>query len=276
MKGYHTGGDWQDITSINRNEVVFEGRHKAYGAYFIRTRYPNTLLLAMFSSVVFIMVCAIIPYTVQHFTHHDLPQILPDEVIVNPVNTFTPVQPIKTETTQPKPLKPTVSSGSNIVIDNRHQIDTAKPDNLPEPIHTDPSAGNGQTNTNPNPNPNPPGGGGGTGVNPIPVVDNTVHPIVSEMPKFPNGSVEEYLRKNTDYPTEERDLRVQGTVIVSFVVEKDGSVSNVKILRGVVGGPGLEAEAKRVISDMPRWTPGKQNGIPARVQFSVPISFRIQ
>src|ERR1017187_10372802 len=66
MNGYKTGGNWTDVTSFGRNEVVFEGRHKAYGAYYIRQRYSNSLLFSLLSAISLIAVCAVIPYFLRH------------------------------------------------------------------------------------------------------------------------------------------------------------------------------------------------------------------
>lgn len=102
-----------------------------------------------------------------------------------------------------------------------------------------------------------------------------VFTIVQQMPKF-KGDFNEYLQKNIKYPEAERKAGVTGTVYINFVVEKDGSISSAKVLRGVAGGPGLDAEALRVVSGMPKWTPGTQNGQPVRVAFNLPIRFRLE
>jgi TonB family protein len=98
--------------------------------------------------------------------------------------------------------------------------------------------------------------------------------IVDQMPEF-NGDLFRYLGDNIDYPKTEQDNDISGIVYVSFIVEKDGSVSTVKVVKGVANGPGLDAEAIRVISGMPRWKPGKENGVTERVQFTLPIHFEL-
>ena len=84
----------------------------------------------------------------------------------------------------------------------------------------------------------------------------------------------EYLSKNIIYPAEAEKNGFQGRVVVTYVVEKDGSLSQVKVAKGVE--PSLDAEAVRVISSMPKWTPGKQNGEPARVKYTLPVTFKLQ
>lgn len=84
----------------------------------------------------------------------------------------------------------------------------------------------------------------------------------------------EYLKDNLEYPSIALDATIQGNVIVQFVVEKDGSITGTKILRGIGGG--CDEEARRVIENMPKWTPGRQRGRPVRVQFTLPVKFVLQ
>ena len=96
------------------------------------------------------------------------------------------------------------------------------------------------------------------------------------MPDFTaNGykSFVEYLAANIKYPENEMKQGLQGTVYISFIVEKDGSVTNVKTERGVANAPGLAIEAMRVISTMPKWTPGMQDGKRVRVRVTQPVKF---
>lgn len=100
--------------------------------------------------------------------------------------------------------------------------------------------------------------------------------IVESMPEFPGGDVArmQFLHDNIKYPQIARESGIQGTVYVTFVVEKDGRVTDIRVLRGIGGG--CDEEAIRVIKAMPRWAPGKQRGKPVRVQFNMPIKFTLQ
>ena len=94
------------------------------------------------------------------------------------------------------------------------------------------------------------------------------------MPEFAGpGTFSQYLGKNIKYPTVEKEEGKTGTVYISFVVEKDGSITNVKPVKEVPGAPGFTKEAIRVISQMPKWKPGQMNGKPVRVEFTQPIKF---
>lgn len=110
---------------------------------------------------------------------------------------------------------------------------------------------------------------------PQPVNSNRVYDVVEQMPSFPGGisGLRTYLNQNTRYPAVAQENCVQGRVVVSFVVGKDGHISDVTVLRSV--DPSLDKEAVRVIRNMPRWTPGKQGGEPVKVRYNVPVSFRL-
>jgi TonB family protein len=101
-----------------------------------------------------------------------------------------------------------------------------------------------------------------------------VFTIVQQMPKF-KGNLNEYLSKNIKYPEAERKAGITATVYVSFVVEKDGTVTGTKVINVKPVSPGLGSESIRVVSSMPPWTPGMQNGHIVRVQFNLPIRYEL-
>jgi protein TonB len=106
--------------------------------------------------------------------------------------------------------------------------------------------------------------------------ENQIFVFVEEYPEFPNGeeNMYKYLGSNIKYPHEALENGIQGTVVVKFVVEKDGSISNVKAVRKIGGG--CDEEAVRVVKRMPRWKPGKQSGKPVRTEFTLPIQFKLK
>lgn len=103
-----------------------------------------------------------------------------------------------------------------------------------------------------------------------------VYEVCEQMPIFPGGdaAMMKYLSENVKYPALAIKAQEQGRVVVSFTVEKDGAISDVKVARSVT--PSLDAEAVRVVKAMPKWTPGRQGGQPVRVNYNVPVSFRLQ
>lgn len=106
--------------------------------------------------------------------------------------------------------------------------------------------------------------------------DTLVFEVVEVPPRFPGGDVKlmEYLSRTVRYPVEAQKKHVQGRVILHFIIEKDGSVSNVRVARSV--DPSLDAEAIRVVNSMPKWEPARQKGQPVRVRYTIPIQFRLQ
>jgi protein TonB len=104
---------------------------------------------------------------------------------------------------------------------------------------------------------------------------NQVLIVVEEMPSFPGGmpSLSAYVSEHLKYPEKAKKLRVEGLVLLQFTVEKDGSVSNVEVIRGI--GYGCDEEALRVVKAMPAWKPGQQVGKPVRVRYSLPIRFKL-
>lgn len=103
-----------------------------------------------------------------------------------------------------------------------------------------------------------------------------VFQVVEVDPEFPGGmeALIKYLSENIKYPEQAKKNKIQGKVYISFVVEKDGSVADAKVLRGIGGG--CDEEALRVVNAMPKWTPGKQRNTPVRVQFNLPVAFKLQ
>jgi protein TonB len=100
--------------------------------------------------------------------------------------------------------------------------------------------------------------------------------VVEQMPEYPGGmpALFDYLTQNVKYPSDAEKQKIEGIVIATFVVETDGSISNVEIVKPVF--PSLDSEAIRVIKGMANWTPGKQNGEVVRVKYTLPISYRLQ
>ncbi len=107
------------------------------------------------------------------------------------------------------------------------------------------------------------------------VEDEPAFLAVENPPEFPGGdqALSAFIARNVRYPPQARENRIEGKVFVSFIIEKDGSVSNIKVVKGVGGS--CDEEAKRVVSILPNFIPGKQNGRPVRVQYFVPINFKL-
>jgi protein TonB len=108
------------------------------------------------------------------------------------------------------------------------------------------------------------------------VEEAEIFTVVESMPTFPGGmgALMKYLAENIKYPPLAKESGIQGRVFINFVVEPDGRISNVKVLRGIGGG--CDEEAVRVVKSMPKWSPGKQRGKPVRVSYNLPVKFTLQ
>ena len=111
---------------------------------------------------------------------------------------------------------------------------------------------------------------------PVKEEETKVFDVVEQMPSFPGGpsALMQYLSSNIKYPVVAEENGVQGRVVCTFVVEKDGSITDVRVVKSV--DPSLDKEAVRVVKGMPKWIPGKQNGSAVRVKYTVPVTFRLQ
>ena len=103
-----------------------------------------------------------------------------------------------------------------------------------------------------------------------------VFDVVEKMPEYPGGQAAlfEYLSKNVKYPADAEKQKIEGRVLVTFVVNTDGSITDIEVVKKAF--PSLDAEAVRVISGMPKWTPGEQKGQKVRVKYTVPLNFRLK
>lgn len=261
---------WTNLVSDVRNELVFEKRNRLYGAYMLRKGYSRTVSFAVIVTVVVITVGIAAPKIISMLTPAEEEQIAV-QVDLSQLDMEAP--PPVDETTPPPPPPPPPPMLETIKFTPPVVVDEEVPDDTP--VITQETETQISTVTQE-----------GTGGDDIIIPEETgpavVEPepdqvfiSVEEMPQFPGGeeAMMKYIQKNVQYPAMERDAGIQGTAIVYFEVNKEGQVENARIQRGVKGGGALDREAIRVISSMPRWTPGKQNGRPCRVQFNVPVRF---
>jgi periplasmic protein TonB len=265
-----TSVDWTDVTSIGRNEVVFDGRFKDYGAYFVRVRYNRTLLRAFVIAIAVGVLAISMPVILRALGANKKS----DDSVRNVTVHLTAPPPLNPNTPPPPPPPPPPKPLINQLRVTPPVIAHEVIDSIPPPtVHEVQQTNVGVTNQK----------GKDTIIAPISTGnqvigdqnDNQILTVVQVMPKF-NGDIYKYLGDHIQYPEVERDAGITGTVYVTFVVEKDGSITSVKILRGIPGGPGLDKEAVRVISAMPKWSPGMQNGHSCRVQYNVPIHFELR
>lgn len=273
-----------DLISSDWVDLVFEGRNKAYGAYRLRKSTTKRNILAMVA-VVILLIVAFIILTVKNFVDEQRAKVAMTQV-AELTNYDQPkkkaeVKQKKVEV-EPERVVERVKSSIKFTAPVIKKDEEVKPDEelktQDELMSTKTAIGTFDVKGNDDANgeilkakdviaePEPPKH----------EEENKVFDIVEQQPLFPGGptALMKYLSENTKYPVVAQENGVQGRVTVQFVVEKDGSISDVHVLRGV--DPSLDKEAVRVVKSMPRWTPGKQNGITVRVNYRVPVLFRLQ
>lgn len=273
-----------DLISSDWVDLVFEGRNKAYGAYRLRKSTTKRNILAMVA-VVLLLIVAFIILTVKNFVDEQRAKVAMTQV-AELTNYKQPekkaeVKQKKVEV-EPERVVERVKSSIKFTAPVIKKDEEVKPDEelktQDELMSTKTAIGTFDVKGNDDANgevlkakeviaePEPPKH----------EEENIVFDIVEQQPMFPGGqtALMKYLSEHTKYPVVAQENGVQGRVTVQFVVEKDGSISDVHVLRGV--DPSLDKEAVRVVKSMPRWTPGKQNGINVRVNYRVPVLFRLQ
>lgn len=273
-----------DLISSDWVDLVFEGRNKAYGAYRLRKSTTKRNILAMVA-VVLLLIVAFIILTVKNFVDEQRAKVAMTQV-AELTNYDQPkkkaeVKQKKVEV-EPERVVERVKSSIKFTAPVIKKDEEVKPDEelktQDELMSTKTAIGTFDVKGNDDANgeilkakeviaePEPPKH----------EEENKVFDIVEQQPLFPGGpaALMKYLSENTKYPVVAQENGVQGRVTVQFVVEKDGSISDVHVLRGV--DPSLDKEAVRVVKSMPRWTPGKQNGITVRVNYRVPVLFKLQ
>lgn len=273
---------WNNPTDSQRNELVFELRNKEYGAYQIRREYNQTLIRALAMTSLFIIGLFLAP-KISMLMAKDAPIDLVDDH--GPVIFEPPIIPEETpviETIQKEPIIPknTISTKYFLEISDRDEdADTLTMDDL-NTLKVSATGGTELGDGTDNdlfPDLSGSGFGGNLVIPGNKKDDNTIYMDISEMPEFKGGieALYKYFGGNIEFPEAAKRNDVSGLVAVGFVIEKDGSVSSVKINGCDTPNYGFEEEAMRVVRSMPAWKPGKHNGHPARVQFSLPIKFKL-
>lgn len=265
-----------DINKILKSDyldILFEGRNKKYGGYELRKKYPTRMRNAALIGIGVVALAIGGPVLADVIKGKDTnkPIAIMKEVVLTeppPIDPKKPPPPPPQE--PPPPVKPTVKFTPPVIKPDEE----VKEDEKPPPV--DDARAPGLTTQEGDPDGIDPGiidnPSTGTGVIETPPPPK-IFTYVEQMPAF-DGNLQEYLSKNLRYPEAARTNGVEGRVTVQFVVSEDGSISDVKVVRGV--GSGLDEEAKRVVQSMPKWRPGKQNGNPVKVQYTLPVKFTLQ
>jgi protein TonB len=248
---------------MKQDDIIFENRNKAYGAYFLRKGYNNFLSKSLIITITSFIIIVLIPFFVfkeaRSITTENMVMAEMIELSKPPENIELPKPP-----ELPKELEqrlrftaPVITSDTveNTDILNQDELNTRNTNNIiTNEIDTT------------------------SVMKPNNIIEQKPPAlmIVSVMPTFVGGDVAmyKYLGSDIKYPKIAKETGIEGTVVVTFVIETDGSITDVKLLKDIGGGCG--EEAIRLVNGMPKWNPGRQNNTPARVQFNLPIKFTLE
>lgn len=274
-----------DINKILKSDyldILYDGKNKKYGGYLLRKKYNQRAVMS--AIIAGALACLIILISLYEPKEEvvEMDDFKIDDVTLAappPLDPEAPPPP-PPPTAPPPPVKPTVKFTPPVVAPNEEVREEDLPDQ-PDPSDNveqgkitlegvaspDAISPNLATTS---------GDGRGRATQPSAPAEEVIHRVVEVMPEFPGGerALIRYLQNNIVYPPEARRNLIQGTVHMQFVVEPDGSISNVKIVRDPGGG--LGAEAARVVRNMPKWKAGRQNNRNVRVSFSLPVDFTLQ
>jgi periplasmic protein TonB len=257
-----------NINVLSLDDIIFEGRNHAYGAFYLRKHY-NQFLIASFIVTASLAVGIFVASLVNKSTV--IVEPLPPERLISDyvyVDQSTPPPPPPFDLKIDNSLIRSLTAGPPVIVDNVPITDDP-------PMITDDLGkmgdSDGKLTT---------GGipafftmGTGTGTGAIPDDKDTIFPILKEPATFKGADFRKWVVENLHYVGESAAMEIQGKVIIQFVVNKVGNVEDAKILRGL--DPVLDKEAVRVVSTS-KWFPGKQNGHPAKQLFTIPINFKLE
>ena len=267
------------LVNPEMNDIIFEGRNKSYGAFVLRHDYDSNMARAMLAGIFLFLLCVTSPFAYYYFKGESIPDITYTNTPVI-LDHFTPKpvikQPVMPVNTPPQKVKPQIKFVPPVVVPDEEETTEELPPGIDELKN---NVIGSQTVTNENGTIDVdlvienPGIGVVDETSPEPNIYNSY--AVEQQPEFPDGldAMYTFLKKNIGYPQLAKEIGLSGIVYVQFVVSKEGRIEHAKIVRGVGGG--LDQEALRVVNLMPPWKPGRHNGKPVAVNFTLPIKFQL-
>ena len=272
-----------DLISLEWTDLVFEGRNQAYGAYQLRKGTSKRNIW----SIIIVALAAVLLYlglTLHHMAEAN--RTVENTQAIELANLETKKKEAKVEKKEPIKVEPE-KIVEKVKSSVKFTAPVIKKDNLvkeEDEIKLDEVEKSNKAIGALNVEGNDEVGGEVLKIKeeiaapepPKPAEENKIHDFVEQMPSFPGGmgALMSWLSQNIKYPVIAAENGVEGRVTAQFVVEKDGSITDVKVAKSV--DPLLDKEAARVIKSMPHWTPGRQNGSPVRVKYTVPVTFKLQ
>ncbi len=275
MKPYHN-------SDYALDDIIFLDRNQAYGAFQLRRLYDKHMLQGMIFGVLFALLMVNGPAIVRFFQGYT-PIVETDPVIdvVNvlktPPNVFTPPPPAQPKVNPPSPQEQIKTMHPTIVRDE--EIIEEVPPPLQEEVFNPVSNGSGTGEEiigDPDGTLSSEGSENGNQIIVNEVVQEETYTYVQQMPVFPGGqeAMYKYIYDRYKYPAIARQNGISGRILVQFIVTKEGTIEDVRIVSGIGGG--CDEQALAVIRDMPKWNPGKHNGKAVNVSFMLPIKIVLQ
>lgn len=260
--------NWNDATMDARNALVFEGRNQAYGAFVLRQQYNKRITYIVGGVLLF----SILLFGLKSFIDNRPKE---EEKPIDMSNIVVDLTPPPPQEEQPPPPPPPPPPMVEMVKFVPPVIKDDAVEEEPQKLQEEVKESNVGTKDQ-------------EGEKDLPVVPSEetgpaetapeIFTVVEEMPEFPGGAAEmmKYIQKNIQYPTMAREAGIGGKCFLKFVVNGDGVISDVQVLKGVSGCGDCDKEAIRVVKSMPKWKAGKQNGRSVPVYFNLPINFTIK
>jgi protein TonB len=268
-------GSKLDILKPEWLDIVFKGRNQSYGAYELRKQNPKSTVKALVITVILFVVAVATP-TIINKIEGFIPKAKPKVRIVEVV--LPPPPPDQTKKPPPPPPEPPKPKVDQVrfpppVVKPDNEVKEKDPPTVEELKVADPGPKDQKGDPTAAIRIDEPIGNSDTKA--VTEDSNEIFTAVENSAEYPGGidKFYDYLGKSIRYPGVARENNVQGKVFLTFVVEKDGSLTDVKVLRGI--GSGCDEEAVRVVKASKKWKPGMQNGRAVRQQYTVPISFTL-
>ena len=261
--------NWNNLTLDERNEIVFEGRNQSYGAYELRSNYNKRVTYIIGGMLVF----SVILMGVKKFADRPKEEEVTETIKVEQID-LTPPPPVEEQPPPPPPPPPPpmvemVKFTPPVIKDDAVEEEPQKLQEEVKETNVGTKDQEGEKDIIA-----PPTEVSGPGEPAAP----EIFTIVEENAEFPGGLSEmaKFIQKNLQYPAMAREAGISGKCFLKFVVNENGDISNVEILKGVSGCPECDKEAIRVVKSMPKWKAAKMTGRSVKCYFNLPISFKIQ
>lgn len=274
--------DKQKILQADYLDIVFDNRNKSYGSYDLRIKYPDRARRAVLGVLLCAGILCAVPVIASNFgTKPDQQAPVISCPVITEVNMIH--QPRPTPKPQPAMHQANSKAAPKVAATIAHteprivENNIVKNETEPVPDNTDKIAGTKNSNGDPGGKVADTGQPHGQGDEPFndtkePSANSGIVDIPDVMPEF-DGDVYDYLSTHIRYPEQARESSIEGKVYIQFVVNENGSITGVEVVRSA--GRSLDAEAVRVVSGMPKWKPGKVKGKPVKVYYKLPITFQL-